>query len=407
MPDQGGEFVQNSITSIFRKKAKISCHIEGCITDVADTTYQITQHITQHHPELLEQKEISEVIREWRREPTPLALRGLASKRDQGGEIDQNSITSLFRKKVKLVCLVEGCNTDIADTANQTPLALRGLASKRRGRGMRKNNAYWNHRSEESYLDLFKARDCLFADSNGKLVVPALADLDSGLGMSGPTDYLIMSPQYATQIGRSEQISTEFEDPGLHDVSGNPTPMRGIIKNVAFRLKGCSETFRYDFYVSDLLGNEGLAGKDIMFGAKFMQDHFASLFQNICAGATFVGNEIKSVFTQILNSGSSVKVKVQSLLDCVRSNAGKIFETSSNACSGSGSWAWWGAKKKKQDAREREEREKQEEAQRLHSARLEWGRRTQEAAAHGNNAGPHGQGPNDNSGSSHASNNPR
>ncbi|KAK7914544.1 hypothetical protein PG985_012247 [Apiospora marii] len=207
--------------------------------------------------------------------------------------------------------------------------------------------------------DFFRARDCLFADSNGKLVVPALADLDSGLGMSGPTDFLIMSPEYAKQIGRFKDMSTEFEDPGLHDVSGNPTPMRGIINGVAFRLKGCSQTFRHDFYVSDLLGSEGLAGVNIMFGAKFMQDHFASLFQHICAGATFVGNEIKSVFTQILNSGSSVKAKVQSLLDCVRSNAGKIFhETASSACFGPGSWAWWGAKRKKQDAKERKEREK-------------------------------------------------
>lgn len=118
--------------------------------------------------------------------------------------------------------------------------------------------------------------------------------------MSGSADCLVMSLQHAKQIGRFNDMSTEFEDPGLHDVSGNPTPMRGIIKDVAFRLKGCSDTFPYDFYVSDLLGNKGLAGVDIMFGAKFMQDHFALLFQHICAGVTYVGNEIDSVFTQIL-----------------------------------------------------------------------------------------------------------
>ncbi|KAK6820833.1 hypothetical protein PG987_015233 [Apiospora arundinis] len=71
MPDQGGEFVQNSIAAFMRKKAKIHCHVEGCNTDVVDTEYQIKQHITQYHKELLEQKEISEVIREWRREPPP------------------------------------------------------------------------------------------------------------------------------------------------------------------------------------------------------------------------------------------------------------------------------------------------------------------------------------------------
>lgn len=300
---------------------------------------------------------------------------------------------------------------------------------RRRGRGTRRNNAYWKNRSQDSMpvslyrttcilsllterlQDFFRARDCLFADSNGKLVVPALADLDSGLRTSGPTDCSIISPEYAKHIGRFKDMSTDFEDPRLRDVSGNPTPMKGIMKDVAFRLKGCSETFRHDFYVSDLLGNEGLVSVIIMFGTKFMQDHFASLFQHFCTGATFVGNEIKSGFTQILNSGSSVEAKVRSLLGCVRSNAGKFYqETASSACSGFGSWAVWGTKKKKkkkQNARELKEREKQQEAQRLHSARLEWGRRAQEAAAHDNNAGPQGKGPIENPGSSQASSNAR
>ncbi|KAK7985128.1 hypothetical protein PG988_002750 [Apiospora saccharicola] len=276
--------------------------------------------------------------------------------------------------------------------------ALQRLSPRRRGRGTRKNNAYWKHQSQDSMPDFFRARDCPFADSNGKLVVPALADLDSGLRMSGPEDFLIMSPAYAKQIGRFDDMSTEFEYPGLYDVSGQPTPMRGIIKDVAFRLRGCSETFRNDFFVSDLLGNEGLAGVDIMFGAKFMQDHFASLFRHIYAGATFVGNEIKSVFTQILNSGSSVKAKCLSqpwLLGMVGSEEKK---EGARECE---------EREKKEGAREREEREKQEEARKMHSARLEWGRRTQEAAARGNNAGSHGQGPIDNSGSSQAKRNPQ
>ncbi|KAK8072160.1 hypothetical protein PG996_005508 [Apiospora saccharicola] len=69
MQDQGGELVQNSITSFLRKKAKITCSIEGCSTDVVDTETQIKQHISQCHPELLKEKDISEVIREWRPPP--------------------------------------------------------------------------------------------------------------------------------------------------------------------------------------------------------------------------------------------------------------------------------------------------------------------------------------------------
>ncbi|KAK8122225.1 hypothetical protein PG984_010895 [Apiospora sp. TS-2023a] len=300
--------------------------------------------------------------------------------------------------------------------------ALQGDSPRRRGRGARRNNAYWKTLSQDSMLvspyhtldilvmliehtqNVFKSRDCLFADSNGKVIVPALADLDSGLGMSGSTDYPIMSLQHAKEIGRFDDISTKFEDPGLHDVSGNPTPMIGIIKDVAFRLKGCSDIFRRDFYVSDLFGNEERVGVDIMLGAKFMQDHLALVFQPIWAGAKSFGNEIKSVFTRILESGGSVKVKAQKIFDCVRFNAARIFGTSSSACSGPGPWAWWNAKSK-EDPKEREERERQQAAQRLHSARVELGRRTQEVAAHGNNAGPHGQSPTDNSGSSQARSN--
>ncbi|KAK8096440.1 uncharacterized protein PG998_014308 [Apiospora kogelbergensis] len=51
MPDQGGEFVQNSIANFMRKKAKLQCHVVGCNTDVVDTDAQVKQHITQFHKE--------------------------------------------------------------------------------------------------------------------------------------------------------------------------------------------------------------------------------------------------------------------------------------------------------------------------------------------------------------------
>ncbi|KAK8016227.1 hypothetical protein PG993_014416 [Apiospora rasikravindrae] len=308
---------------------------------------------------------------------------------------------------------------------NTSVSELQVLASKRRGRGARRNTAYWKSRIQDPMVvgsyhalrilaplteilqDFFEARDCLFEDSNGKLLVPALADLDSKLKSSRPTDDLIMSATYAKQIGRYDDISTEFEDPGLLDVSGQQTPMRGILKDVAFRLKGCSTTFRRDFYVSDLVGNGALAGADIVFGAKFMRDHFAMLFQRLYEGAISVSTGLKSMFIQAIdNSSNFFEAQLQALLNRVRSGAGNVSETASSACSGSGSWAVWGSKKK-QDAKERKEREKREEEQRQQSARLESRRLELEAAVHGNNAGPHGQGPIGTSGSPQASSSPR
>lgn len=70
MPDHG-EFVQNSITNLLRKKAKFICPVEDCSAEVGDTEFQSKQHISNCHPELFENRDISEVVREWRREPAP------------------------------------------------------------------------------------------------------------------------------------------------------------------------------------------------------------------------------------------------------------------------------------------------------------------------------------------------
>ncbi|KAK8122103.1 hypothetical protein PG984_010773 [Apiospora sp. TS-2023a] len=85
MPDQG-EFVQNSFTNALRKKAKFVCPVEGCNAEVGDTDFQSKQHITISHPELFEHKDISEVVREWRREPAPPSKPPRNLPHDSGGE---------------------------------------------------------------------------------------------------------------------------------------------------------------------------------------------------------------------------------------------------------------------------------------------------------------------------------
>ncbi|KAJ5557068.1 hypothetical protein N7494_000983 [Penicillium frequentans] len=145
---------------------------------------------------------------------------------------------------------------------------------RRRGRGARKNEAYWVDYNATGNKDIFDGRECLFADGKGNLRTPALANLDTGLKVQGG---LIMSSQYAKDISRYQDISQDFDDPCLRSISGHPTPVKGILRDVTFRLKGASVTFKRDFFICDAI--DGLA--DIMFGANFIKNHFRVLFERV------------------------------------------------------------------------------------------------------------------------------
>lgn len=173
----------------------------------------------------------------------------------------------------------------------------------RRGRGTRKNDAYWKDKTgvdekvhstpathgalfstlTDNEKDLFDDRECLFPDRNGRLVVPALANLDTQLKVPNG---LVMSSRYAKEIGLEKDISTDFEDPCLRSISGHITPVTGIIRDVHFRLRGTSITFYRDFWICDALDSV----VDIMLGASFIAENFKHLFdrfKNLCS--TFAG----------------------------------------------------------------------------------------------------------------------
>jgi hypothetical protein len=104
--------------------------------------------------------------------------------------------------------------------------------------------------------------------------VPALANLDTGLKVPGG---LIMSSRYARELGRYQDISHEFADPCLRSISGHLTPVTGVLRDVVFRLKGTSVTFRRDFFICDALDDL----VDIMLGASFIRDHFKLFFERV------------------------------------------------------------------------------------------------------------------------------
>lgn len=118
----------------------------------------------------------------------------------------------------------------------------------------------------------------LFSDEHGSLKVTGLANLDTQLKIrNGGRDDLIMSPHFAREMGILDQMSTDFEDPCLQSISGHSTVVKGILRNVQFRLKGSSITFRRSFWVCDAI--DGTV--DVMIGASFIKDNFGMLFEKV------------------------------------------------------------------------------------------------------------------------------
>lgn len=86
-----------------------------------------------------------------------------------------------------------------------------------------------------------------------------------------------MSARYAKELGRQHDIDQDFADPCLRSISGHLTPITGILRDVVFRLKGTSVTFRRDFYICDAIDDM----VDIMFGASFITENFKLLFEKV------------------------------------------------------------------------------------------------------------------------------
>lgn len=144
----------------------------------------------------------------------------------------------------------------------------------RRGRGSRRNDAFWTAYNACDEKDPFDDRECIFSGPDGKVNRPALANLDTGLKVPGG---LVISERYARDLGRYDDISQDFTDPGMRSVSGHDICVTGILRDVTFRLKGTSVTFLRDFYVCNIIDDM----IDIMAGAQFIRDQFNLLFGKV------------------------------------------------------------------------------------------------------------------------------
>ncbi|KAI1214348.1 uncharacterized protein F4807DRAFT_407623 [Annulohypoxylon truncatum] len=165
------------------------------------------------------------------------------------------------------------------------------------GRGTRRNYAYWKERNENLNADLFDGRELLFGNKHGALEVSRLANLDTQLKIrNGSRDDLIMSSQCARELGVLDEISTDFEDPCLQSISGHLTAVKGILRNVQFRLRESSATFSGDFWVCDAI--DGFV--DVMIGANFITENFKTLFKNVIGCASnFARNNFERLSNKV------------------------------------------------------------------------------------------------------------
>jgi hypothetical protein len=81
--------------------------------------------------------------------------------------------------------------------------------------------------------------------------------------------------RYLKTLGKEHEMSTRFKDPSIDDRSGRMMGFQGIVRNMPFRIRGTSITFRKDFYVSDTLDDL----VDVVFGWRFMASEFKLLFE--------------------------------------------------------------------------------------------------------------------------------
>jgi hypothetical protein len=79
----------------------------------------------------------------------------------------------------------------------------------------------------------------------------------------------LMSTRCAKNLGLFSEVSTDFTDPDMQDLTGNITRFIGILRDVPFRLKGTSVTIRRDFLVTDAI--DDLA--DIFLGNQFIEQY--------------------------------------------------------------------------------------------------------------------------------------
>lgn len=116
-----------------------------------------------------------------------------------------------------------------------------------------------------------------------------------------------ISMRYLRALGKVHEMSTNFEHP-----NGNDASIVGVVKNMPFRVKGTSVTLRQDFWVT----LDDVA--DVLFGWRFMKNHFDLLFGKIrdaIVGTTsMIGNVVSALPGKFMDIATKAQSRVPDLM---------------------------------------------------------------------------------------------
>jgi hypothetical protein len=117
--------------------------------------------------------------------------------------------------------------------------------------------------------------------------------------------HFCISLRYLKKIGKEREMSTDLTDSNLFDTCGGK--VQGIVRNMAFRVKGTSITFRKDFFMTDMLDDL----VNVVFGWSFMASEFNLLFEKasdiFSDSITGIKDAISGFHTKVAKVASAVR----------------------------------------------------------------------------------------------------
>jgi hypothetical protein len=123
--------------------------------------------------------------------------------------------------------------------------------------------------------------------------------------------------QYLKTIGKEDQMTTDVKHLNRYEIRGRN--VCGIVRNMAFRLKGTSVTFRRNFIVADMLDDL----VDVIFGWKFMASDLKVLLEKassiISDSLIGIRDAVSNVSTKFAKVASTIQSRASDFIGRVAS----------------------------------------------------------------------------------------
>lgn len=113
-----------------------------------------------------------------------------------------------------------------------------------------------------------------------------------------------ISMKYLKSLGKDHEISKDFGDSDTEGI--DEASIIGVVRNMPFRIRGSSVTFRQDFWVT----LDDVA--DIVFGWRFMKNNFNLLFGKAYEMVARTTSAISNIVSPLPGTFMDIATKTQS-----------------------------------------------------------------------------------------------